>query len=160
MQRTCRITTLVFAMAVLFPTTAICEEQEVLQTLDAIKTHVETGVSPETLAELLDEAKLQIDILERDDMGDDCFREAVANCYYWYDLARRSRKTMTANQTQRDKYDQEAMFGDENMRPTYEKMVANYEQLIRRTYEALPSKWNYGHAALQTAHECMETKKN
>lgn len=160
MKRTLILTILVLAMAVLFPTTATCEEEEVLQTLDAVKTRVEAGVSPETLAELLDEAKLQIDMLEQHNVGDDCFREAVANCYYWYDLARRSRETMTANQMQRDKYDQEAIFGDENMRPTYEKMVANYEQLIRRAYEALPSKWHYGHASLQMAHECIETKKD
>jgi hypothetical protein len=146
---------LALAIAVFFSSVAMGGE-EVLQKLNAIKTHVETGVSPETLAGLLGEAKVQIDILEQDDVVDDCFREAVTNCYYWYDLARRSRETMIANQLQRDKYDQEAIFGDEEMRPTYEKMVANYELLIRHAYEALPSKWNYGNTALQIAHECIE----
>jgi hypothetical protein len=160
MKRTCKNAILVLAMAVLFSTSARCEEKEVLETLDAVKTHVETGVSPETLAQLLDEAKLQLGVLRQDNVGDDCFREAVTDCYHWYDLARRSRETIIANQIQRDRYDQEAIFGDESMRPTYEKIVANYEQLIRRAYESLPSKWNYGHAALQMAHECIEMKKD
>lgn len=160
MKRTHGITIPVLVTALLFSTTAVCEEKEVLQTLDAIKTHVKAGVSPETLAELLDEAKLRIDILGQDNMGNDCFREAVTNCYYWYNLARRSRETIIANQVQRDGYDQEAIFGDESMRPTYEKIVSNYEQLIRRAYETLPSKWNYGHAALEIAHECIETRKD
>jgi len=158
MKQIYRITVLVLAMAVSFSSIAKCEEEEVLQTLNAIKTHVETGVSPETLARLLDDAKAQIDILEQDDIGDDCFRKAVTNCYYWYNLARRSRETMVANQVQRDKYDREAIFGDVDMRPTYEKMVANYEQLIRHVHEALQSKWEYGNAALQVAHECLEAK--
>jgi hypothetical protein len=46
------------------------------------------------------------------------------------------------------------------MRQTYEKMVANYEQLIRHAYQALPSKWNNGHIALQVARECVETAKD
>jgi hypothetical protein len=160
MKHVYRITVPVLAMAVFFSTNATCEEEKVLQTLNAIKTHVETGVSPETLAGLLDEAKVQIDILDQDNTANDCFREAVTNCYYWYNLARRSRETMTRNQIQRDKYDQEAIFGDEAMRPTYEKMVANYEKLIRHAYEAEPSKWNYGNAALQIAHECIEAKED
>jgi hypothetical protein len=147
-------------MAVFLSSIAAGEEEKVLESLNAIKTHVETGVSPETLAGLLDEAKVQIDILEQNDIADDCFREAVTNCYYWYDLARRSRETMVANQVQRDKYDQKAIFGDEGMRPMYEKMVANYEQLIRHAHEALPSKWNYGNAALQIAHECIEAAED
>jgi hypothetical protein len=156
MKHVCGIAILAFATTLFFSSTATCEEEKVLQALDAIKIHVETGVSPETLAELLDEAKVQIDILEQDDMADDCFRESVTNCYYWYNLARRSRETMIENQIQRDKYDQKAIFGDEKMRPTYEEMVANYELLIRHAYEALPSKWDYGNAALQIAHECAE----
>ncbi len=160
MKQVYRITTLVLAMVVLLSSNAKCGEEEVLQALDAVKTHVESGVSPDTLARLLDEAKVQIDILEQENLADDCFREAVANCYYWYTLARRNRETMIANQVQRDKYDQEAIFGDVSMRPTYEKIVANYEELIRHAYEALPSKWSYGNAGLQIARECLADKED
>jgi hypothetical protein len=147
------ISILVLAI-VLFFSNATCGEEEVLEALETVKTHVEAGVSPETLAGLLDNAKIHIDGLEPDERHH-CFHEAVRKCYYWYNLARRSRETMIRNQEQRDKYDGEAIFGEVHMRTTYEKMVANYEQLIRHTYEALPSKWAYGNAALQMAHECL-----
>jgi hypothetical protein len=155
MKQIGRIGILVLA-TVLSSSNATCGEEEVLQALETVKVHVEAGVSPETLAGLIDEAKTQIDSLELDDIEDDCFREAVRRCYYWYNLARRSRETMIKNQEQRDKYDREAIFGEAHMRATYEKMVANYEQLIRHTYEALPSKWANGTAALQMAHECLK----
>lgn len=147
-------------MVVFLSSNAECGEEEVLQALDAVKTNVESGVSPDTLGRLLDEAKVQIDILEQEDLADDCFRQAVANCYYWYTLARRNRETVIANQVQRDKYDQKAMFGDVRMRPTYEKIVANYEELIKHAYEALPSKWDYGNAGLQVARECLADKQD
>jgi hypothetical protein len=155
-----RLTTLILAMVVFLSSNAECGEEEVLQALDAVKTNVESGVSPDTLGRLLDEAKVQIDILEQEDLADDCFRQAVANCYYWYTLARRNRETVIANQVQRDKYDQKAMFGDVRMRPTYEKIVANYEELIKHAYEALPSKWDYGNAGLQVARECLADKQD
>jgi hypothetical protein len=154
------MTILFSAMTVLLASTGACEEAQVLESLNAVKAHVENGVSPATLAGLLDEARIQIDILEQGDIRRDCFVEAVKHCYYWYDLARRSRETIIANQVQRDKYDQKAIFGDPDMRQTYEKMVANYEQLIRHAYQALPSKWNNGHIALQVARECVETAKD
>jgi hypothetical protein len=158
MKQISGISILIFAMLLFFSSHARCGEEEVLEALETVKTHVEAGVSPETLAGLLDEARIQIDGLGADDK-DDCFREAVRRCYYWYDLARKSRETMIENQQQRDKYDREAIFGEVYMRTTYEKMVANYEQLIRHTYEALPSKWAYGNTALQMAYECLQEEE-
>jgi hypothetical protein len=62
---------------------------------------------------------------------------------------------MIENQAKRDICAKEAAEGTEEMRPTYAKMVENYEQLIRRTYEAMASKWTSGSAALEEANECL-----
>ncbi|MBW1769900.1 MAG: hypothetical protein JRF64_05065 [Deltaproteobacteria bacterium] len=158
MKQIFRISILVSVIVFLFSFAATSGEEEVLQALETVKTRVEEGISPEGLAGLLDEAKIQIDALEQDDIPDDCFGFAVRRCHYWYNSARMSRDTMIKNQERRDECDIKAIFGEEHMKATYATMVVNYEKLLRHTYEALPTKWAYGNAALEGAHKCLKEK--
>jgi hypothetical protein len=77
MKQVFRISILVSAIVFLFSSAATSREEQVLQALETVKTRVKEGVAPEALAALLDEAKIQIDAFEQDDIPDDCFGFAV-----------------------------------------------------------------------------------
>jgi hypothetical protein len=67
---------------------------------------------------------------------------------------------MIKNQGQRDIHAKQAKseYSDDHMKTINLKMVENYDKLIKHAQEALPSKWEYGNAALDEARGCLEQK--
>ncbi len=159
MRELCRISILVFAIAALFPSLSTSAEGDVLQALENVKVGIEDDVSYEKVAGFLAEARNQVDPIKKGDTSD-CFRVAVKRCYYWYRLAAKSWEALIENQEQRDIHAKRAKseYSDDHMKPINLKMVENYEKLIKHAQEALPSKWEYGNAALDEARECLEQK--
>jgi hypothetical protein len=150
----CRVTVLVVALMVLFPNWVASEESETLEVLEKIKVGLGEGISRRELGELLSEAQLQINTLKRD-KENNCFRDAVNESYYWYDLGRKSWETMTGNAEQRDKYFRQAEYGEHRMKAINMTMAENYDKLIKHAQDALPTKWEYGNAALERARRCL-----
>jgi len=156
MERFFTIGILVLAIVALSFSVSISGDQDVLEALERIKAAVEDGASQKELAPLLNEAKIQIDTLQRGDVRKDCFRAATKRSYYWYDLGVKSWGALMENQKQRDKYIRNAEYGEHDMKKISLKMVENYDKLIGHAQEALPSKWEYGNAALDRARQCLE----
>jgi hypothetical protein len=155
MKQPCRVAISVLAMMLLFPHWAISEEKDVLQALEGVKLGIEEGVSCRELAGLLAEADVQIRILRRGETSD-CFRLAAHRSYYWYDLGRKSWETLMRNQQQRDKYARQAQHGEHHLKTIAVTIAGNYDKLVRHAQDALPTKWEYGNAALQRARDCLE----
>lgn len=154
MGRLCRLAVSVLALMVLFPNQAACDENGALQTLDRIKVGLAEGISYRELGELLSEARVQMDTLKKGE-GNDCFRAAAEDSYYWYDLGRKAWETMRKNTKQRDKYFRQAEYGEYQMRAIHMTMAENYDKLVKHAKDALPTKWEYGNAALERAHRCL-----
>jgi len=89
MKHLCRVAISIVAMMILFANWAASEENGALQALERVRVGVAEGISCRELGELLDEARVQINTL-REGAGSDCFRAAVNDSYYWYDLGRRT----------------------------------------------------------------------
>ena len=154
MGRLCRLAISVLALTVLFSSRAACEEDGALQALDRIKVGLGEGISYRELGELLGEARVQMDTLKNGE-GDDCFRAAAEESYYWYDLGRKAWETIRKNTEQRDKYFRQAEYGEHQMRAIHMTMAENYDKLVKHAKDALPTKWEYGNAALERARRCM-----
>lgn len=60
------------------------EEQNVLATLSNIQLSLENNVSYQEFMGLLDQAKVEIDILKRNTENSPCFLGAVDKCYAFY----------------------------------------------------------------------------
>jgi hypothetical protein len=159
MRELCRISILIFGIVALFPSPATSAEEDVLQALENVKVGVEDGVSYEKVAGFLAEARNQVDPIKKGDTSD-CFRVAVKRCYYWYRLASKSWEALIKNEEQRDLNAKQGKseYSDDHMKTINLKMVENYNKLIKHAQEALPSKWEYGNAALDEARECLEQK--
>lgn len=159
MTKLCRINVLVFGIVALFPSLSTSAEEDVLQALENVKVGIEDGVSYEKVAGFLAEARNQVDPIKKGDTSD-CFRVAVKRCYYWYRLATKSWEALIKNQEQREIHAKQAKseYSDVHMKTIDLKMVENYDKLIKHAQEALPSKWEYGNAALDEARECPERK--
>jgi hypothetical protein len=156
MRELCRISILIFGIVALFPSPATSAEEDVLQALENVKVGVEDGVSYEKVAGFLAEARNQVDPIKKGDTSD-CFRVAVKRCYYWYRLASKSWEAMIKNREQRDIHAKQTKseYLDDHMKTISLRMVENYDKLIKHAQEALPSKWEYGNAALNEARECL-----
>jgi hypothetical protein len=154
MKQLCRVAISVLAVMLLFPTSATCEEKDVLQALEGVKVGIEEGVSYGELGGLLAEANVQISTLRRGETSD-CFRLAAHRSYYWYDLGRKSWETLIRNQQQRDKYARQAEYGEHHLKTIAMTIAGNYDKLVKHAQDALPTKWEYGSAALQRARECL-----
>jgi len=156
MRELCRISILIFGIVALFPSPATSAEEDVLQALENVKVGVEDGVSYEKVAGFLAEARNRVDPIKKGDTSD-CFRVAVKRCYYWYRLASKSWEAMIKNQEQRDIHAKQTKseYLDDHMKTISLRMVENYDKLIKHAQEALPSKWEYGNAALNEARECL-----
>jgi hypothetical protein len=159
MRELCRISILVLGIVALFPSLSTSAEEDVLQALENVKAGVEDDVSYEKVAGFLAEARDQVDPIKKGDTSD-CFRVAVKRCYHWYRLATKSWEAMIKNQEQRDIHAKQAKseYSDDHMKTINLKMVENYDKLIKHAQEALPSKWEYGNAALDEARGCLEQK--
>jgi len=156
MRPLCRIKALVVTIVALSFSVATGGDEDVLKALERIKAAVEAGASPEELAPLLDEAKIHIDQLQRGDVRKDCFRAATRRSHYWYGLGVKSWGALIENEKQRDRYRRKAEYGEHDMKDISWKMVENYDKLIKQAQEALPSKWEYGNAALDRARQCLD----
>jgi hypothetical protein len=151
----CRVAIPVLALMVLFPNGVAGEENNALQALEKVRVGLVEGISFRELGVLLDEAQIQIDALGKG-KGNGCFRVAANESYYWYDLGRKTWETMTENTKQRDKYLRQADYGEHRMRTINMTMAENYDKLVKHTQDALPTKWEYGNAALERARSCLE----
>jgi hypothetical protein len=156
MKQLLGITTLALTIVVLSFSVAISADQDVLKALESIKVAIEEGTPQEEMAALLDKAKMQMDKLPRGDVRKDCFRAAAKRSLYWYRLGVKSQGALMENQKQRDRYRIKAEYGEYDMKEISQKMAKNYDKLIKRAQEALPSKWAYGNAALDRARQCLE----
>ena len=150
------ISIFVLGVIALFASLASGAEDDVLKALESVKAGIEDGVKYARLGELLDEAKAATNTLQRG-VSNECFRVAALRCYYWYDLGRKSWGAMIENEKHRDEYERrlESEYHDDRMKEVSPTIIENYGQLIRRAEESLPVKWEYGHAALARAHECL-----
>ena len=159
MRELCLINILVFGIVALLPSLSTSAEEDVLQVLENVRVGIEDEVSYEKVAGFLAEARNRVDPIKKGDTSD-CFRVAVKRCYYWYRLASKSWEAMIKNQEQRDIHAKQTKseYLDDHMKTISLKMVENYDKLIKHAQEALPSKWEYGNAALDEAHECLEQK--
>jgi hypothetical protein len=155
MRQFLRLSILVLAIVVFFPSLAISAEKDVLQALESVKAAVEDGVSYEKVAELLELSGIQVNAIKKGDTSD-CFRVAVRRCHYWYRLGVKTWETMINNQEQRDIHAKRAKseYWDDHMKVISLRIVENYDKLIKHAQEALPSKWEYGNAALDEARAC------
>jgi hypothetical protein len=154
MGHLCRVAVSVLALMVLHPTWATCEENLALQALDRIKVGLGQGISYRELDELLNEARVQVGMLT-EHKGNDCFRAAAKESYYWYDLGRKAWETMRKNTQQRDKYFRQAKYGEHQMSAIHMTMAENYDKLVKHARDALPTKWEHGNAALERARRCL-----
>lgn len=158
MERFFATTILVLATVSLSFSVAISGDQDVLAALERIKQGIENNASMEELAQLLDEAKEQIDTLQRGTVKKDCFLDATKGSYYWYNLGVKSWGALMDNEKQRARFARQAEYGDHEMKEISLKMVENYETLIKHAQEALPSKWEYGTAEIERARQCLEMR--
>ncbi len=154
MGHLCRVAISVLAVMVLFPNWAASEENDTLQALERVRVGLVEGISYRELGVLLDEAQVQINTLKKGE-GSDCFRAAANESYYWYDVGRKTWETMTGNAKQRDKYFRQAEYGEDRMKTINMTMAENYDKLVKHTQNALPTKWEYGNAALERARSCL-----
>jgi hypothetical protein len=60
------------------------EEEKVLTTLSHIQGDLETNISYQQYLELLNRAKIEIDILKSSGKNNPCFMSAVDKCYSYY----------------------------------------------------------------------------
>ena len=60
------------------------EEEKVLATLSNIQGNLESSIGYPQFLELLDKAKIEIDILKRSGKNNSCFMGAVDKCYAYY----------------------------------------------------------------------------
>ena len=60
------------------------EEEKVLDTLANIQGNLETSIGYEQYLELLNRAKIEIDVLKRSGKNNACFMGAVDKCYSYY----------------------------------------------------------------------------
>jgi len=155
MKHLCGVAVSVLAVIVLFPNWAASEESGALQALERVRVGLAEGISCRELGGLLDEAQVQINTLGKGE-GSDCFRAAVNDSYYWYDLGRKAWETMTENTKQRDKYFRRAEYGEHRMRTINMTLAENYDKLVKHAQNALPTKWEYGNGALKRARSCLE----
>ena len=153
-RQLCGISILAVAIVVLFSSVATGREKEALAALEKIEAAVKEEASYEKLAGLLAEAKVEVDSLKRGEI-DNCFLDAVKSCYYWYHLGVNSLETLMKNQEQREKFAKHAEYGGPVLKITGAKMTENYDILVKRAQEALPSKWERGNAQLNKARECL-----
>jgi hypothetical protein len=155
MGRFCRTAVLVIAVVGLFPGWATSEESSTLQALERVRVGLAEGISYRELGGLLDDVRVEVSTLRKDN-GNDCFRAAVNDSYYWYDVGRKTWGTMTKNTKQRDKYFRQAEYGEHRMRTVNMTMAENYDKPVKHTQDALPTKWEHGSAALERARRCLE----
>jgi len=134
---------------------AASAEEQVLSALQNVKEGVEQGLSHEKLVELLDAAKGEVTGLQKG-IGNSCFRVAARRSYDWYVLGVRSWASLIENEKQRDKYARQAEYGEHHLKVANLTIADNYSKLVRHAQDALPSKWAYGEAQLQRAHECLK----
>ena len=154
MGHLCRVAISVLAVMVLFPNLAASEDNDALQALERVRVGLVDGVSCRELGELLGEAQVQINKIGKG-KGSECFRDAANQSYYWYDLGRKTWETMTENTKQRDKYFRQAEYGEHRMRTINMTMAENYDKLVKHTQDGLPTKWEYGNTALESARSCL-----
>ena len=60
------------------------EEEKVLASLSNIQGNLESSIEYRQFLELLDKAKIEIDILKRSGKNNSCFMGAVDKCYAYY----------------------------------------------------------------------------
>ena len=60
------------------------EEEKVLTTLTNVQGNLETSISYQQYLELLNRAKIEIDILKNSGKNNSCFMGAVNKCYQYY----------------------------------------------------------------------------
>jgi hypothetical protein len=157
MRKLCIISVSILVMLVLFSSVASSAEDDVLEALERLKAGIENEASYTEVAELMEEAGVQVGAIKKGDTTD-CFRIAAKRSYYWYRLGTKSWETLIKNQEQRDIHAKRSRseYWDDSTKTISLKMVENYDKLIKHAEEALPSKWEYGHAALNQAHKCLE----
>ena len=160
MKQLCRIGIIVVGIVVLFSSVATSAEEDVLQALERVKASIEDKVPYKKVAKLIDEAKIQVDTIRIGDTTN-CFRVAIKRCYYWYHLGIKSWQAMIKNQELRDMHAKRAKseYWDDQTKAISLNMVKNYDKLIASAQETLPSKWEYGNAALDEARECLEKQR-
>jgi len=158
MRQLCGTAVLVFGFLLFLGFPARAGDEDVLKALEAVKTGVEEKVSQTKLAQLLEEAHLEVNSLQRG-VGNACFRAAARRCYDWYALGVRSWASLIENEKQRDKYARQAAYGERDLKDASLKIAENYATLVRHTQDALPSKWAYAELELRKAHECLEAQE-
>jgi hypothetical protein len=155
MKQLYRIGVSVVGIVLLSSSLAGGAEKDVLQALERVKAAVEGEVSYEKADELVDVAGIQVNAIKKGDTSD-CFRVAVRRCHYWYRLGVKTWETIIKNEEQRDIHAKRAKseYWDDHMKVISLRIVENYDKLIRHAQEGLPSKWEYGNAALDEARAC------
>jgi hypothetical protein len=154
MRLLCRMSPMVLGFLLGVVPVGTCGEEEVLTALDGVQAGIEEGVSQKRLAELLDDAKGQVDGL-RKGVGNVCFRAAATRCYMWYAHGVSSWGSMIANQERQARYARQAEFGEDHLREANRTVADNYGRLVQHARDALPSKWTAGQAELEKAHQCL-----
>lgn len=161
MREVCRVGTLAFAILAWSVSVSTAAEADVLSALGRVRQGIEEGGPHEEVAQRLEEARVQVDAIRIGDTTD-CFRAAVKRCYYWYRLGTKSWETLIKNQEERAFHAKQAKseYCAGHLKTICLNMVENYDKLISHAQEALPSKWEYGHAALDEARECQKSAHN
>ena len=83
------------------------EEAKVLVVLDEIQRGVESNIDFGQFEQMLNTAKAEIDLLEKNNKKNPCFMSAVSKCYAAYEIAKKAWKRKDAEQDMKRKEEME-----------------------------------------------------
>ena len=90
--------------------TKSAEEENVLSSLINIQNSLEANISYDKFVELLEDAKVKVDLLKRSENKNAHFLSAVDKCYASYEIARKAWKLKMETQNEKRKQDIESTF--------------------------------------------------
>jgi hypothetical protein len=140
---------------------AKADEKDVLKALEKIKCGVEEEVRYEKYAELVREAKVEIDRLQPSKEVDKegCFLNSINECYQNYENARTLWNQKIEARTDHEEYKKEFM-GPAVTTPKYfeklEKHVRLTNRIIGSCEEGMQDSWSKAQENLDRAYKCLE----
>ena len=86
------------------------EEESALNSLTRIQDSLESNISYDNFAELLSEAKMEVDRLKQSGENNRCFVSAIEKCYASYEIARKAWKQKLETEDDKRKQDMEMTY--------------------------------------------------
>jgi len=153
----CAIMVMLLSGLVSLSTVVTAGDQDVLQSLERLRDGIGAGDANEDLKQMLSKAKVHVDSLKPGPTSDHyySFRMSVANSYYWFHRGMITRETILNNVRQRAGYETRRKSSGPAGQEMYGIMIRNFDLLIARAQDALPSMWMQGDRWIDEARQTL-----